>query len=467
MDPNRRYLLLDGFIAPDAGGRSVASVVENRLIGIVGNCLVMPVAPGQQLDCTYAFADATPEDLRHLYSADPAPPMRISVPTSGVFAEAVMGKCNSCEAIDDTRFWRWEEAPIPDQPTLIAPLSTDTRRTTPPSLAPDQFPEPLVRLQETPAAPAPTGLAAAVNALGVGNIFKDLTGLALNQENAAEALKASIKTAQGFATRAAALAQQRFLNRELDRGLEHIKSARDQGLITKEQAQERTESLLRGAIGEERPQPTSPTKVPAVQRAMERVPTAKRGSLRVTRPEGTVEVKTGLGAGRPAIDVAVDPEVAPVQQPSNMTCWAAGGTMMESWRTQTSMSIESLLDGLGGEWRGIFDRNEGLTANQFRAFMAALRLVEEGPQSYTPEGLARLLANKGPLLEIGDDSIENNLVVHVRVITAVRGDGTPERTTITLADSATGTIKSEAFTEFARRHEATDPVRFGVGLFHF
>ena len=42
MDPNRRYLLLDGFVAPNAGGRSVASVVENRLIGIVGNCLVMP-----------------------------------------------------------------------------------------------------------------------------------------------------------------------------------------------------------------------------------------------------------------------------------------------------------------------------------------------------------------------------------------------------------------------------------------
>ena len=31
MDPNRRYLLLDGFLAPNAGGRSVASVVENRL----------------------------------------------------------------------------------------------------------------------------------------------------------------------------------------------------------------------------------------------------------------------------------------------------------------------------------------------------------------------------------------------------------------------------------------------------
>jgi hypothetical protein len=465
MDPNRRYLLLEGFIAPDAGGRSVASVVQNRVIGIVGNCLVMPVAPGQQLDCTYAFADATFEDLRNLYAGDPAPPMRISVPTSGVFAEAVMGECNSCEKIDDTRFWRWEEAPIPDQPSLIAPLSTDTRRTTPPPLTPDQFPEALVRLQETPSAPAPTGLAAAVSALGVGNIFKDLTGLALNQANAAEALKASLKTAQGFATKASALAQQKFLNRELDRGLDNIKAARDQGLITKEQAQERTENLLRGAIGEERPQQTSPTKVPAVQKAMERVPTAKRGSLRVTRPEGTVEVITGQAGG--AIDVAINPNISPLQQKSNMTCWAAGGAMMVSWQSQTSIAIKDLLDRLGGDWRKKFDNNEGLTANQIRAFFAALGLVEEGPASYTPEGLARLLASKGPLLEIGDDSIDNNRVVHVRIITAVRGDGTPQGTEVKLADSATGTIVPESFTDFDKRHSSTDPVRFGVGLFHF
>ena len=468
MDPNRRFLLLDGFIAPDAGGRSVASVVENRLIGIVGNCLVMPVAPGQQLDCSYTFADASFEDLRNLYAADPAPPMRISVPTSGVFAEAVMGKCNSCEEIDETRFWRWEEAPIPDQPGLIAPLSTDTRRTTPPPLRPDQFPEPLVRLQETPAAPAPTGLAAAVNALGVGNIFKDLTGVALNQENAAEALKTSIKTAQGFATKAGALAQQKFLNGQLDRGLENIKAARDQGLITKEQARERTENLLRGAIGEERPKQTSPTKVPAVQKAMERVPTAKRGSMRVTRPEGTVEVKTGQGAGRADIDVAIEPEIVLVQQTSKMTCWAAAGTMMESWQAQTPLSTETVLDNLGGEWRAKFESKEGLTATQLRAFLAALGLVEEDRRSLTPEGLARLLAEKGPLLEVGDDGIQDNLVVHIRIITGVRGDGTPERTTVALVDPAQDEpVPAEPFIEFAGRHHATDPIRFGVGLFHF
>src|SRR6185436_9381872 len=252
MYPNRRFLLLDGLIAPDAGGRSVASVVENRIVGIVGNSLVMPVALGQKLDTTYEFADATPEDLRHLYAIDAAPAMRISIPTAGVFAEAVMGRCNSCEVIDDTRFRRWEDEPIPDRPTAINPLSTASRRQPVPSLAPDAFPEPLVRLQATPRAPDPTGLAAAVQALGTNNIFRDLTGVALNQANAAQALKSSIKAGQEFATRASTLAQQKFQNKELDRNLAAVKSARDKGLTDKKGAQDLAEDLFRGAIGEKK-----------------------------------------------------------------------------------------------------------------------------------------------------------------------------------------------------------------------
>jgi hypothetical protein len=467
MHPDRRYMLLDGFIAPNARGRSVASVVENRVVGIVGNSLVMPVVPGIQMDSTYQFADATPEDLRHLYAGDSAPPMRISVPTSGVFAEAVLGKCNSCEEIDDTRFWRWEEAPIPDQPPGIATTSLASRRTAPPSLAPDAFPDPLVRFQTVPSAPDPTGLAAAIKALGTADIFKNLTGLALNQQNAAAALKASLSAAQGFASNAGALAQQQFLNRELDRSLDHIKDARDKKLITDEDAKGLTESALRGAIGEKRPEAKSPTTSDSVKRVMKRVGDSDSGTMRVVQQAGTVEVKKGAAAVKDKLDASIDPELIPIKQITNMVCWAAGGAMMESWRRQQSLTVETVLDDLGGDWRGKFDRNEGLTLVELRAFLAALELVEEGAQSYTPEGLARLLAEAGPLFAVGDDSIENNRIVHVRIITAVKGDGTPEGTTVTLADSATGTMITERFSSFAARHESTDSVRFGVGVFHF
>lgn len=467
MDPNRRYMLLDGFVAPDAGGRSVASVVENRIVGVVGNSLVMPVAPGLKLDSTYEFARSMSEDLRQLYAADPAPPMRISMPTSGVFAEAVLGKCNSCEAIDDTRFRRWEEAPIPDRPPSIDPLSTGSRRRTAPTLAADQFPATLVRLQDVPAATDPTGLAAAMAALGTNNIFKDLTGLALNQENAAEALKTSITAAQSFASKAGALAQQRFLNQELDRSIGHIKDARSKGLVTDDQAKSLTESVLRGSLGEARPKDESPTRSASVQRAIDRVATSNNGSLRVTRPEGSVEVKTGASAGRPALDVAVDPPVVPILQLSSLVCWAAGGAMMQNWRSRESKSVETVVDERGGDWRQKYDLNQPLSVAELRAFGAALDMTEEGPQSYSPEGLSRLVEQFGPLLEIGDDGVENNRISHVRIITGVRGDGKMETTDVMLADPASGTNVVERFTAFDRRHGAADPVALSLGIFHF
>ncbi|GBD30345.1 hypothetical protein HRbin32_01448 [bacterium HR32] len=87
MDPDRRYMLLDGFVAPNSGGRSVASVVENRLLGIVGNCLVLPVARGFHLDPTFKADPGDPELLlRHYHPTTPIPPVQVSVPTRGVFA---------------------------------------------------------------------------------------------------------------------------------------------------------------------------------------------------------------------------------------------------------------------------------------------------------------------------------------------------------------------------------------------
>jgi Papain-like cysteine protease AvrRpt2 len=467
MDPNRRFLLLDGLIAPDAGGRSVASVVENRIIGIVGNSLVMPVALGQKLDTTYEFADATPEDLRHLYAIDARPAMRISIPTAGVFAEAVMGRCNSCEVIDDSRFWRWEDAPIPDRPTAINPLSTASRRQAPPSLAPDAFPDPLVRMQTAPRAPDPTGLAAAVQALGTNNIFRDLTGVALNQANAAQALKSSLKVGQEFATRASSLAQQKFQNRELDRNLAAIKAARDKGLTDKEGAQTLTEDLFSSAIGEKRSGAKSPTKNAAVKRAMDRVTRSKDGTLRVAGPKGSVELTAKNKVGGTAIDVAIDPPISPIQQESRLVCWAAGGAMMRSWEMRASQTVETVLDALGGDWRARYDRREGLRPADFRAFMAALGLVEEAPRSYTPQGLARLLESSGPLLTIGDDGVAGNQVVHVRIVTRITGDGTPNGTKVIAADSAFGAEVPADFTVFARNLEASEPVATGLGVFHF
>ncbi|MCX2900401.1 T6SS effector amidase Tae4 family protein [Pseudomonas mandelii] len=217
MDSERRFSLLDGYIAPNAGGRSVASVVDNRLVAIVGNSLVMPLSPGLRLDYFNDVAgkldmeidpnSSSDELLLQLYKPSiPNPSMRIAVPTRGVFAESVMGSCNSCEAIDDARNWRYWEHPLPDEPTQIDPLSTTSRAQAPTNMTPNMAP-PVVVQERTNVgdAPSPFDLAKAIVAIASGSPFPDARGLQGTQQNAREALSQSYATTTKFGEMATSL----------------------------------------------------------------------------------------------------------------------------------------------------------------------------------------------------------------------------------------------------------------------
>jgi hypothetical protein len=228
MDPDRRYMLLDGFVAPQTKGKSVASVVENRVIGVAGNCLIMPVAPGYKLDPSYKYepdldARGQPRQdaannvvmrpvslLDHYKPLTAAPPYRVSVPTRGVFAEVVMGACNSCEKWDERRYWKWEDHPIPEEPTAIVPVQTQPpQRTDPGELTPTPFPTPMINIQNAPAAPEPGAtVAGTLGLLGKPGLFPNLTGLDQTQKNALQAMLSNQDSAKHYADKAAQLAVQ-------------------------------------------------------------------------------------------------------------------------------------------------------------------------------------------------------------------------------------------------------------------
>ena len=239
MTPERLFMLLDGIVAPGkANGRSVASVVENRVIGIAGNSLILPVAPGNQLDPTI---DET-FDLFAQYYKEDEDPIRVSMPTKGVYAEAIMGKCNSCEEKEESRFWRWEESPIPDSPTTpILPLNTDTRRADPGNLDPKDFPTPVVNIQNAPNVPDPTGLQGLLQLLGKGDAFRDLTGLNQNQLNALATFQKSLETAQSFGKEAAELAKAAG-------AMKLIEDAQQKGIVSNEDAKQKSSKVIDSAI---------------------------------------------------------------------------------------------------------------------------------------------------------------------------------------------------------------------------
>jgi hypothetical protein len=209
--------------------KSVASVVELKRVGMAGNSIIFPVTRGLNINEDFLLIpiytiedgisigteknkkigvidDESRINLIDLYKPLPGTtlepkPFRVSIPTKGLFAESVAGACNSCEKIDDSRFWKWEEHPI-DDPTSIQPISTDTRRAEPLNLTAKDFPTPMINIQNAPSAPDPQGLANALMLMGKSDMFKDITGLDQTQKNALQAMLSNQDTAKYFADQA-------------------------------------------------------------------------------------------------------------------------------------------------------------------------------------------------------------------------------------------------------------------------
>ncbi|MHA4151428.1 hypothetical protein [Bacillus cereus] len=109
----------------------------------------------------------------------------ITVPTRGVFAEGKLGHCNISEEIDNTRFWKWEEHPIPFEAPNINPVNPIQPQPQQTTAQPTAFPQSLVNIVNPTPAPDPTGLTSAMNLLGQANIFRDMSG----RQDVAEFLK--------------------------------------------------------------------------------------------------------------------------------------------------------------------------------------------------------------------------------------------------------------------------------------
>ncbi|MCF6229278.1 MAG: hypothetical protein L3J62_00585 [Gammaproteobacteria bacterium] len=244
MDSSRLFGLLDGYIAPNSGGKSVASVVENKVMGIVGNNLVLKVIPGERLDPVFKGVD----DLLAYYKPTTKPdPFRVSVPTKGVYAESVMGKCNSCEEIDETKHWRFNDVPCGTKPTSIDPISTASRRSDPGNLQAKDMASNIINMQTAPSAPDPTGLAAAYALLGKSDAFKDITGLSGTQANALSALQTTSKSVTdlaGISKDFANLAVMANSKKDGSRQIEQIKKLNKDGYLNDSETNEQIKKVL-------------------------------------------------------------------------------------------------------------------------------------------------------------------------------------------------------------------------------
>ena len=247
LDHDRRYMLMDGFsiqiynqFGNPIGYRSLASVIKNQLITVAGNSLIFPVAEGYRVSQSYIM-ESVEEDVtisetealfNHYKPLTPAPPYRISVPNRGVFLEAVQGQCDACEKVKPNSSQDWSKFPT-EEPTAIAPVITPTPTVTDWKAVFKDFAQPLVSIQNAPAAPAPgAGLSGVNELLGKAGVFNDITGLAGNQQNAMQTYLSNQENVRALAEMAKGMAMQEHNTANSDSIMNSLNNARESGAIT-------------------------------------------------------------------------------------------------------------------------------------------------------------------------------------------------------------------------------------------
>ncbi|MBG48289.1 MAG: hypothetical protein CML05_08385 [Pseudozobellia sp.] len=360
MDSSRLFGLLDGYIAPHSGGRSVASVVENKVMGIVGNNLVLKVIPGQRLDPVFRSV----EDLLEYYRPTTKPdPYRLSVPTKGVYAESVMGKCNSCEEIDETRHWRFSDEPCGCDATEIEPVSTASRRSEPADLQPKDFPSNIINMQTAPSAPDPTGLAAAFGLLGKSDVFKDMTGLEGTQANALQALQTTSKSATDMASISKDFANLALMGSQKEDGakqIEQIKKLNKDGYLNDEETTAQIKKVLDSYTNaadkvsgkKEGENKDALTKDPEIKKAISNASNSESGNINVSRttPDGseTVSVSKDDKSGTPRI--LENPDLDAESRSFQPATSAAPGNGSKTGEATFSVSISNMPAGGYVKW---------------------------------------------------------------------------------------------------------------------
>lgn len=264
MDRDRLYMMLDGYEMEYTESctiqgnpslrkvtRSIASIVERNPMAIMGNTLVFKVSPtiflgagvpqhasGEKL----LFSSLNDLFDHHRSTGAKREPILVALPTAGVYAQALMDKCNALEEHMGSVDWV-----LNDKDPELTDLGTEalaTRRSEPKDMTPTPFQAPIINLQNAPQAPDPSGLGNILSAITKSDSFRDMAGLAGTQANAKAAMEAAASLASEFGSKAAELQKAKQGTEMANQKMASIRKAQNDGLIEKEEAQKQTSKVL-------------------------------------------------------------------------------------------------------------------------------------------------------------------------------------------------------------------------------
>ena len=165
------------------------------------------------------------------------------------------------------------------------------------------------------------------------------------------------------------------------------------------------------------------------------------------------------------VNISVEP-LDHVRQPSNMTCWAAAGTMLCAAKDQRCYEISTIMRRADqgdpgyaalpkGGYLAMFNNNIGLPPADTGRYTRALGLHVGPAASFTVRGWVDLMTRHGALGVVGLSPF-----LHIRVVSRMRGDGSVFGTFMTVHDPGKQQTYEEVFVTFAHRYESAAYVNF-------
>ncbi len=478
LDPDRRFMLLDGFNIPvynsfgvPTGKRSLASIVKNELITITGNSLVFPVANGYRVGRSFIREVNEENDIveldlfEHYKPVTPIEPYRVSIPSKGVFVEAVQGACDACEKVKENSSQDWTKFTT-DEPTPISTIVAPTPEITDWKAAFKEFAQPIVNIQNAPANPAPgQGLTGLSEALTKSGIFKDITGLDGNQKNVMETYKSNQENAKAFAEMAKTMAMQGHNTTNSQKIMDSLNSAKASGAINSEEYGKLVKDHLQQQIdgGEskkaqiEKEKAAEPSLSKAAVKAVDDGKTVKaqktdkEGNTEIIEIEGTEE-----GKAIENVLAEVKGEIPALKQENSLACWATAATMMVSWKNKVRLMVRDVLANAGEEYLIKFEKGEGLASSEKELFITRLDMMAEAPGSYPLQAYIDLLNSYGPLWITTDSSnAAGKFSPHARILIKIKGTGTADGigTNFEFINPSSGKIEKQTFLDFIKAFE--------------
>ena len=192
LDAATLALLLSPF---KYNNKPVMQIVDPEPVTIAGNFLVFRMVTDSS-DTEWAKWLGEHGINRSIMKQEVVP-----LPSGGLFAEAVLGRFNAAEKLDMTRFWNWQDSPIPNQAPDIAPVQTGSRAQ-PDNTTPGNLSQPVINIMQPSALPDPQGMSAVLTAIQNGNMFRDMSGLAATIGLAQAGMQAASQAASHAATQA-------------------------------------------------------------------------------------------------------------------------------------------------------------------------------------------------------------------------------------------------------------------------